>query len=242
MGEMPRITRDARFLAPQRGTITGKAVVLCGAALVSLGVFEPQHATATIAPAPIVVQVAKPTAQPAPLVLTPPNPVGLSAQHRSHASHASHASGATSGTATPQSATPQTNTSEPTPGKSPSTAPSSSPAGSTEAPAPTPSKSPSTAPNASPARSTEAPAPTQASVTITSSPALSDIEIDGKYAGSTRSNIKLNPGSHEITVKKDGFEPWSRTLDVTAGSELTVNADLQLAKKVPAKKSTPSKK
>jgi hypothetical protein len=29
---------------------------------------------------------------------------------------------------------------------------------------------------------------------------------------------------------------------VTAGSELTVNADLQLAKKVPAKKSTPSKK
>jgi len=92
-----------------------------------------------------------------------------------------------------------------------------------------------------------APTPTQASVTITSLPALSDIEIDGKYAGSTRSNIKLIPGSHDITVKKDGYEPWSRTLDVTAGSELTVNADLQPAKKAPAKnapakKTTPGKK
>ena len=219
MGEVPRITRDARFLAPQRGTITGKAVVLCGATLASLGVFAQQHATATTAPSPSMVTVAKPTAQPAPLVLTPPDCIGLSAQHRSHASHASHASGA-SGTTTPQKVAPQADTSEPNTSKSPSTAPNASPARSTEAPAP---------------------APTQASVTITSSPALSDIEIDGKYAGSTRSNIKLTPGSHEITVKKDGFETWSRTLDVTAGSELTVNADLQLAKKAPAKKA-PAKK
>lgn len=77
---------------------------------------------------------------------------------------------------------------------------------------------------------------------ITSAPTLADIEIDGKYAGSTKSSIKLSPGSHAITVKKNGFEPWSRTIEVTAGSELTINADLQPTKKAPAKSTIPSKK
>jgi hypothetical protein len=82
----------------------------------------------------------------------------------------------------------------------------------------------------------------KASVTITSTPTLADIEIDGKYAGSTKSSIKLAPGTHAITVKRNGFEPWSRTVEVTEGSELTINADLQPAKGTPAKTTTPSKK
>lgn len=82
----------------------------------------------------------------------------------------------------------------------------------------------------------------RASVTITSTPALADIEIDGKYAGSTKSSIKLATGTHAITVKKDGYEPWSRTVEVAEGSDLTINADLRPTQKAPAQNTAPSKK
>ena len=91
-----------------------------------------------------------------------------------------------------------------------------------------------------PARSTEA--PVKASATITSTPTLADIEIDGKYAGSTKLSIKFTPGTHAVTIKRNGYEPWSRTIEVTEGSELTINADLQPTKKEPAQDTTSSKK
>jgi hypothetical protein len=152
----------------------------------------------------------------------------LRAQHVSHASHASHASGVTG--RTPTSTTPDQpdSTSAPNATKSPGTGPASPSANTTKSP------------NTSPAKPSEP--PTQATATITSVPPLADIEIDGKYSGSTSSSIKLTSGSHAITIKKDGYEPWSRTVEITAGSEITINADLKPAQSTPDKKATPNKK
>ena len=82
----------------------------------------------------------------------------------------------------------------------------------------------------------------EASVTISSTPTLADIEIDGKYTGRTQSSIKLFSGAHAVTIKRNGYDAWSRTIEVTEGSKVTINADLQLTKKEPAQNIAPSKK
>jgi hypothetical protein len=237
MADVPKIARDARLVVP-RLRLTGKVVMVFGAAAACLGVLPPTHANATTASQPTVVTVAKPSPQPGPgpLVLAPHGQTGLLAQHRSHASHASHYSGAGSGASTPRAAT---------------RAPATPKADSTESGNATPKADNTKGGNATPkdasgAKSTEnmsTTPPSVASATITSAPDLADIEIDGKYAGSTRSALRLSPGTHEIVVKRSGYAPWTRTIDVSAGSEVTVHADLQPTKKAPpAKKTTPSRK
>jgi len=67
--------------------------------------------------------------------------------------------------------------------------------------------------------------PAQASISIDSTPAGADIEIDGAFVGNTPSTISVVPGSHQIAVKKKGFADWARTLNVTGGS-IHLNADL----------------
>jgi hypothetical protein len=56
---------------------------------------------------------------------------------------------------------------------------------------------------------------------------LAEIEVDGKYAGSTRSVLQLSVGTHRIVINKPGYAPWTRTFEVTAQSQLAVHADLQ---------------
>lgn len=79
--------------------------------------------------------------------------------------------------------------------------------------------------NVAPASLTTAPA-LQASLAIDSSPAGADIEIDGSFVGNTPSTISVAPGSHQIVVKKRGFDDWAKSLNVTGGS-IHLNADLQ---------------
>ncbi len=69
------------------------------------------------------------------------------------------------------------------------------------------------------------PSPT-CSVVVKSEPAGADIMIDGKYMGSTPSTLELAPGSHLVTIHKTGFKTWERTISVTAGSQVTVDASL----------------
>lgn len=83
-----------------------------------------------------------------------------------------------------------------------------------------------------------APAPAQASVvpagvtatvahlSISSTPDHADIEIGGNFVGSTPSTLDLPPGKTAITVRKKGYQPWTRTMNVTGGS-VTVNAELE---------------
>jgi hypothetical protein len=60
-----------------------------------------------------------------------------------------------------------------------------------------------------------------------STPAGADITLDGKYVGSTPSEITLETGTHVVVFSMPGFAQWKRDLTVLAESELTVNAVLQ---------------
>jgi len=72
--------------------------------------------------------------------------------------------------------------------------------------------------------------PARVAVEVTSSPSPAEIEIDGRFVGSTRSVLGLIEGAHRIVITKPGFSPWSRTVDVAADSEVKIHADLQPAK------------
>ena len=63
-----------------------------------------------------------------------------------------------------------------------------------------------------------------------STPAGADVTVDGRYVGSTPSVVGLDTGSHVVVIKMTGFADWKRQLDVSADSELTVNAVLQKGK------------
>ena len=63
----------------------------------------------------------------------------------------------------------------------------------------------------------------QAAVMVTSNESGADIEINGSFVGSTPTATKLAPGQYTITVRK-GTQLWQRTLQVNAGSSVTLNA------------------
>jgi hypothetical protein len=70
------------------------------------------------------------------------------------------------------------------------------------------------------------PAMQLASVIVKSTPPGCDINVDGKYMGSTPSTIQLTPGEHEVSIEKDEMRPWQRTMTVTAGGSSTIDATL----------------
>ncbi|HEY1581037.1 MAG TPA: PEGA domain-containing protein [Terracidiphilus sp.] len=70
--------------------------------------------------------------------------------------------------------------------------------------------------------------PAQASLSVVSTPAGADVEVDGNFVGNTPSTLSLTPGSHQIAVKKKGFVDWTKTLTITGGN-INLNAELQEA-------------
>ena len=85
---------------------------------------------------------------------------------------------------------------------------------------------PDAAPSSSPSISVPA---GSGSVAIGSDPAGADIFVDGKFVGQTPSTIKLAAGTHNVEVKSQGKESWTRDLDVIGESQLTLNAVLAAA-------------
>ena len=70
------------------------------------------------------------------------------------------------------------------------------------------------------------PAVQPASVIVKSTPPGCDINVDGKYMGSTPSTIQLVPGEHQVSIEKEEMTPWQRTMTVTAGGNSTIDATL----------------
>ena len=62
---------------------------------------------------------------------------------------------------------------------------------------------------------------------FSSTPPGAEITLDGKYVGSTPSEIELAAGTHVVAFSIPGFAQWKRELAVLPGSELTVSAILQ---------------
>jgi hypothetical protein len=95
------------------------------------------------------------------------------------------------------------------------------------------------APTGGPAATTTA-ASSTASLAIESNVPNSDIEVDGNFVGNTPSTISLAAGKHDITVKKAGYQPWTRSMMVTSGS-MHLDAELVAASVVqPAQPATPA--
>jgi hypothetical protein len=67
-----------------------------------------------------------------------------------------------------------------------------------------------------------------ATAAIKSSPDGADITIDGKFVGTTPSNLQLKAGEHTVVIEKSGFKSWQRTMTVTAGG--TANLEVTLEK------------
>jgi PEGA domain-containing protein len=65
-----------------------------------------------------------------------------------------------------------------------------------------------------------------ASIMVKSTPPGADINVDGKYMGSTPSTIQLAPGEHAVSIEKDELRPWQRTMTVTAGGSSSIDATL----------------
>jgi hypothetical protein len=65
-----------------------------------------------------------------------------------------------------------------------------------------------------------------AAISVTSSVAAADIEVDGAFVGNAPATLQLSPGPHKIVVKH-GTKSWQRTLQVNAGSTISLNATLQ---------------
>ena len=64
-------------------------------------------------------------------------------------------------------------------------------------------------------------------VAIKSAPDGADITIEGKFVGTTPSSVQLKPGEHTIAIEKSGFKSWQRTMTVTAGGAINLEAILE---------------
>ena len=66
-------------------------------------------------------------------------------------------------------------------------------------------------------------------INVTSDPTGADVNVDGEFVGNTPSVLKLEPGKHNITVKKSGYKDWTREINVQSGSEVQLTATLEKA-------------
>jgi PEGA domain len=75
-------------------------------------------------------------------------------------------------------------------------------------------------------------------VRFASTPTNAEVDVDGVYWGTTpTADLKRLPaGAHTIVVKKIGYQPWERKIDLAAGDDRTINAELEA---VPVDKTKP---
>ena len=69
-------------------------------------------------------------------------------------------------------------------------------------------------------------APAEGVIKITSEPAYAEVEIDSSPNGLTPRAKAVPPGEYVITVRKKGFEAWSRPVTVKEGETLALHAEL----------------
>jgi PEGA domain len=69
-------------------------------------------------------------------------------------------------------------------------------------------------------------APSTGTVTVRSTPYLSEVFVDGDSVGYTPAKIALGPGKHSFRVEKAGYKAWTKEMTITVGSELTLDATL----------------
>ena len=73
--------------------------------------------------------------------------------------------------------------------------------------------------------------PVSARLQIGSTPPGADIEVDSNFVGNTPSEVQVGEGDHTVVVKKLGFKNWERKLKSSAGSSVSLNAEMEKADK-----------
>jgi PEGA domain len=68
--------------------------------------------------------------------------------------------------------------------------------------------------------------PESSAVSIKSNPDGAEIMIDGKFVGNTPSNMPVKAGDHLISIKKSGYLLWEKTIALTAGGNISLEATL----------------
>jgi len=63
-------------------------------------------------------------------------------------------------------------------------------------------------------------------ITITSKPTIAEVELNGYFNGMTPRSKQVSPGEYQVTVRKAGFADWVRTVTVTPGERVVVEAEL----------------
>lgn len=53
-----------------------------------------------------------------------------------------------------------------------------------------------------------------------------EVEVNGKYVGSTPLEIQLRAGAHQVVVRKAGFQAWRREITLVAGGSQAIWAEL----------------
>ncbi len=66
-------------------------------------------------------------------------------------------------------------------------------------------------------------------VLFKSIPVGADITVNGKFVGMTPSTLKLPAGDYTLIIQKPAFRPWNRTLTLSSGTSIRVDATLQNA-------------
>ena len=66
-----------------------------------------------------------------------------------------------------------------------------------------------------------------ATVTITSTPAGAEIEVDDVFLGHTPAELTLTLGDRTVSITKQGYKPWQRKLQVLPRSKQTISAELE---------------
>ena len=74
--------------------------------------------------------------------------------------------------------------------------------------------------------SLENPGASSARITVHSDPAGAEIYVDGKFCGSTPSTLQMTEGNHLISVRSAGFQNWDRDMQLSAGSDISLDARL----------------
>lgn len=64
-------------------------------------------------------------------------------------------------------------------------------------------------------------------VILTANPANADVNVDGSFVGNAPVNLKLAPGKHTISVSAQGYQTFSRDINVLADSEVRLTANLE---------------
>lgn len=65
-----------------------------------------------------------------------------------------------------------------------------------------------------------------AGVMMSSEPPGADIYVDNNFMGNTPSLVQLEAGAYAVRIEAKGHKTWSRTISLTAGGKVTVQATL----------------